>query len=52
MNGKKSKNKNLVLDSGKVTQYQELSVSSNKLKEYIPNFKNLKFLIPNFLDMN
>lgn len=33
MNGNKSKNKKLVLDSGKVSQYKELSEKTNKFKE-------------------
>ena len=49
MNGRKKRSKKLVLDSGKVNHFLEVSLTSNHLKyEQIFYFKNLIFIISHF----
>lgn len=53
MNGKKKKNKKLVLDSGKISHYpiRDLDIKSSRYKEVF-YLKNFIFLISYFLERN
>ena len=49
MNGKKKKSKKLVLDSGKVNHFLQVSLTSNHFHLNRFYFKNLIFIISHFL---